>query len=278
MERLTKNYQLYTCKKPKGIVIFLHGAMEHYKRYEDFFAFLNANNFIVATYNHPGHGIDANSAHKIEHIYELEQRAVELKIELDNCYPNLDHHIIGHSMGSLVARNLVNHREYDFDKIVLIGTPNPSSFKIDSGLNIIKMLIKIQGPNHVSKLANMLCFGEFAFKMQIKYHTKNWINSDKEEFIKYKNDPLCCNPFSNNYIYALLEQSKKAIQSSNIATIKSHEYLVLNGTHDPVNAFGKELNRFSNLHRIDYQKMRHELLFESQRLLVYNDIITFLNK
>ncbi len=275
---IAAEYKLYTCKNPKGVVMFLHGAMEYEARYLDFFNFLNENNYIVATYNQPGHGDENSKIHDIDDPKELEFKALGLKREIENLYPNLDHHIIGHSMGSLITRNVINHREYNFDKVILLGTPNPSDATIDFGLTLINLHIKLQGKSHASKLANYLCFGSFATKMRLKYRTRNWLNSDRNQFGKYKADPLCGNLFSNNYIYALLLQSKRAVQSVSIANLKAHEYLVLNGTHDPVNRFGKDLSRFSALHSINYQKMRHELLFEVNNIHVYTDILNFLNK
>ncbi len=278
METLSNRYKLYTCIEPKGVVIFLHGAMEYEGRYHDFFQFLNDNHYLVATYNHEGHGIKENEPHLIKNIKNLEYDAIDLKKELDNIYPNLDHHVIGHSMGSIIARNLISHREYKFNKVIITGTPNPSSLKVEFGIVFINLLIKIKGGDYVSKLANFMTFGEFASKMKLRHGTRNWINSNKEEFGKYLNDPLCNNMFSNNYILALLTQTKKVISSSNIANLKSHEYLVLNGTHDPVNGFGKQLKRFSSLHQINYQKMRHEVLFETGKQMVYDDILRFLEK
>lgn len=276
MQTISNKYKVYPTPKPHGIVIFLHGAMEHCERYNEFYTFLTQNGYTVVSYNQPGHGKEC--AHHIEDFEELERNVLDLKKELERVFPNISHHLIGHSMGSLVARNTINNHECNFDKLVLIGTLNPSQLQINLGLNLINLIIKAQGKDKVNKFANYLTFGVFSTRMRLKYRSKNWINSDTKEFQKYLEDKRCCNPFTNNYIKALLLQTKKACNPQSIANVKAHEYLVLSGDQDPVSDFGKELSKFNIHNQILYKKMRHEILLEKQRVLVYNDILSFLEK
>lgn len=278
MELKNSKFQIYNAKKPKAVVLFLHGALEYSARYNEFFSFLNEQNYIVITVDHPGHGQNHVGNYHLEKISDLEKNAMDLKLFAEENYPNLEHHIIAHSMGTIVARNLLIHRNLKFGKVILSGTFNPNQNKLKMGKATINVITKVTGPKQISKIANFLMFGEFKLQMYVKYRTTNWINSSDILYKEYQGNKACNQAMDNLYIKAILEQVKRATSPSAIATLKSHEYLILSGVQDPVNNFGRELNRFSKRSRIDYSNMRHEILLEPNKHLVYNDIINFLEK
>ncbi len=58
--KLKDNFELYytifDSSNPEGLVLLVHGAKEHRKRYYDFAKYLNDNGFIVAISDNRGHG------------------------------------------------------------------------------------------------------------------------------------------------------------------------------------------------------------------------------
>ncbi len=278
MEIKNNRIKVYQVAEPKAVILFLHGALEYALRYQELFDFLNQENYLVITIDHPDHGKKHEGNYHLEKISDLEKNAMDLKLFAEENYPNLAHHIIAHSLGTIIARNLILHHNLKFGKVILSGTFNPSKQKLQAGRVIIDIITKITGDQHVSNLANYLMFGSFKQQMYIKYRTTNWINDSPRLYNEYKKDSGCNQKMDNVYIKAIVELTLRAVSPTAIATLKSHEYLIMSGKKDPVHMFGKQLNRFSKIRRIDYQNMRHEILLDENHHIVFNDILNFLEK
>ncbi len=267
---------------PKAVVMLIHGATEHIKRYDDFAKYLNKNNFSVYGVDNVGHGKETKDGyHHITSKEEFINRLVKLNNEL-KVY-GLPIYVIGHSMGSIALRNLIVIEDFNYEKIVLTGITNPSNVKVKSGLLLQKIIMIFQNDKHVNKLSNYLTLGAFSTLSQIKYKTTNWITNDEIEYQKYLDDEYCDNKFSNEAVKVLLDLTYNSIKKENIEVLEKSNYLILGGKQDPVSNFGKEVKRLQKKFKDNknikiYKNMKHEILNEINRTKVYEDIIDFLNK
>lgn len=114
--------------KPKAAVLILHGMKEHSGRYAGFAQYLRNQSYLVLTYDQPGHGQTPktkedlgyiSSTHPAQHLVKA---AKEMSEFLIGQYPGLPIFLLGHSMGSFVARVLLKSSFSLFKGVVLIGS------------------------------------------------------------------------------------------------------------------------------------------------------------
>ena len=143
---------------PKATVLILHGMQEHSGRYKNFAEYLSNNGFAVLLYDHLGHGKTAENREELGYFQienpkqQLIEDAATIAAFLKDHYPNISHFLLGHSMGSFIARCLLQNQEADFKGAVIVGTGG----KIN-GIGLAKFFLSINNiiaPKHRSKFIN----------------------------------------------------------------------------------------------------------------------------
>lgn len=280
-------YQLISkSDSPKASVIILHGVAEHHARYQEFTEFLCKNDFDTYIYNHRGHGSDKKwdelgmfspkygyrrvVIDAIEIIQYIKEHSRSNKIIL-----------FGHSMGSLIARNVIQYYD-NLDVVILCGTTYPPSYMTLLGIIVTGISKLIHGPGYYSKTISKLLFESKRY-IKISERTKyDWLTRDNPEVGKYIHDPYCGFICTSSLYNDLIKLTKKA---SNIKLINRTRHdlpiLIISGTHDPVGNYGKEVSNlylmyqklgFNKVDCILYEECRHELLNELNRTEIMNDI------
>ena len=110
---------------PRAMVQVLHGMAEHIDRYERMAKALNEQGYCVAGRNHRGHGKDAETLG-----YFADQNgwdailedAHDLSLFLKQQYPGAPLILLGHSMGSFLAREYAIRYGSELDGLILSGT------------------------------------------------------------------------------------------------------------------------------------------------------------
>lgn len=109
----------------RGIVQLLHGMAEYIDRYDPLARALNAQGYLVAGHNHRGHGPKAEILGYFapENGWRLVvEDAHQITLMLKSQYPGLPFFLLGHSMGSFVARDYALHYGWELNGLVLSGT------------------------------------------------------------------------------------------------------------------------------------------------------------
>lgn len=278
---------IFKVKNSNSVVQLIHGMEEHQERYEPFINFLNEKGISVVSSNMRGHGKNApflgyfKDKKGYEELIEDQKTITEY---IENNFKNHSVFIFAHSMGTIITRVLLEDYSKHYDKVVLSGYPN---YQIASHIGIvISNIIKlIKGPKYKSKFLSKLSIEQFNKKIKNPETKIDWICKDKKVLEDYKKDPYCgfgftCSAY--NDLYHLVIKMHKAKNYKNIN--KNLKLLMLRGLEDP--CVGGEngatdsrsiLNKagFSNIEHIDYPNMRHELLGESGKEKIYNDILKF---
>ena len=115
----------------RGIVQLSHGMCEYFSRYTAFAKYLCGLGFIVCGNDHIGHGASVSRTadlgffaardgwkylvEDVKHLTDLMQRR----------YPDLPYFLLGHSMGSLIARLYLLDYGEKLSGCILIGTVGP---------------------------------------------------------------------------------------------------------------------------------------------------------
>lgn len=281
--KLKDNFELYytifDSSNSKGLVLLIHGAKEHRKRYYDFAKYLNNNGFIVAISDNRGHGESVGHEYPLGFMPDYKlilSDLIEFKDFLKSKY-NVPFYLFSHSLGSMFARMLIAECDTDFEKLVLSGTANyiPAGvIGIFTG-NVLKIF---KGSHGYSKLLER--FANFL--------DDSWVVGNKNALEKYRLDKYC------TYKYPIASMIEIFEINHDMHNIKNYKFqnknlkiLSVSGALDPVTGFEKGLNNSKKtLEKIGYKEpkfivydnMYHEVLNETDNKKVYKDILDFLSE
>ena len=272
----------------RGVVQIIHGMAEYVERYEEFAGYLTARGFVVTGEDHMGHGKSVGENGKYGYFCEQDPATVlvrdvhRLKKATQELYPDVPYIIMGHSMGSFIARNYMYRYGKGISAAVIMGT----GMQPKNLLTVSKIIAWVQklffGSRHVSKLINVLAFGLYNNEIKQPNTPFDWLSRDQERVERYIADPLCGFTFTVNGFATLFELIARLHLQENLERIpKELPVLFVSGAADPVGDYGKGVSRayeslqaagLKNMQLKMYEDARHELLNETNRKTVTQDI------
>ena len=273
----------------KAVIQVIHGMQEHKERYFEFAKYLADNGYVVITKDMRGHGKNENELgfFALKNGYKtLINDETIVYNHFKEIYKDKPFILLGHSMGSIIARNVLISSSNRYSKVVLSGYPNyQGAVKIAL---LLSNCMKAFGKKKQSKLLQNLTVGPFNKAVQNPKTPVDWLSYNEENVLKYIDDPLCGFNFTTsayNDLYHLIINMHKAKKYTNVN--KNLKFLLLSGADDP--CVGKDKGRldsknvldkagFNHIEVITYEKMRHEILNETNKQQVYDDILNFLDK
>lgn len=279
---------------PKGIVQISHGMAETAARYKDFARELTQNGFFVYANDHRGHGKSADSPE--EQGYLGEEDGFELlvldikkltKIIRKN-HPTIPIYLFSHSMGSFAAQKYIMDDADRIDGLILSGSNGKQGFILSVGKILSKIEMIFRGKKAKSKFMNQITFGQYNKNFQPEITGVEWLTRDKNEQIKYLNNPYCGSIFPASFYYEFFSHLQYIENKKNFDKIpKDLPIYILSGDEDPVGDFGRGVQNLNKRYKKQgvkdlnmklYEGARHELLNEINRAEVMEDIILWLDK
>ena len=147
----------------KGVVQISHGMSENKERYLPFMEYLAERGYICVIHDHRGHGGSVHNREELGYLYGGKNKAMvedlhQITIWIKEIFPDLPVYLLGHSMGTLVARNYLKYFDNELEKLILTGPPceNPA---VDLGLLIARTQKRHRGGRYRSKLLETMSFG-----------------------------------------------------------------------------------------------------------------------
>jgi alpha-beta hydrolase superfamily lysophospholipase len=273
-------------------LLLLHGMAEHHQRYAAFAQYLTTQGVAVLAYDQLGHGRTAQTPAELG-FFQLARPvervigdAAHMGAYLAHLFPAVPHFVLGHSMGSFVARCLLQQAGAEFQGAILMGTAAPMP-GASLGLAMLRLLNKL-APRHRTKVVNRL-FGWLNnrhFKEPAPNDSVKWLSANQQNQVAYLHDPLCGIPFTNNGFYTLLSLMQQATEGPWTRGIPSTlPLLLISGEEDPVGEFGEGVRRvvqqlqqasFERVQQVLYPGMRHEILHEDGKQRVYQEVADWL--
>ena len=285
---------LWQCSLPKAIVHVVHGMSEHAGRYNHFANWLNEKNILVVSSDLRGHGKTAGNIDNIGFFSAkdgwniVSKDIVSLSKYYKEKHPDLPFIILGHSMGSFIARTIAIDYPSIADGFIFSATAGHPGLLGIAGNKIAKINGVIFGKKNRSKLLDFLAFGDFNKKIKNNATKKDWLTKDDKIVSKYINDPYCMQIFSAQFFVDLTGALLKINDTTQIQKMKKETpYLFLSGSMDPVGNYGKGVNEvlekckrlhFSNLTCKIFKEGRHEMLNETNKEEVYEYLYSWINK
>ena len=186
-----------------GIVHIFHGMAEHMDRYETLVKALTHQGYDVIRHNHRGHGkeIDEKERGHYDSMNQVVQDAFEIAQTLYDSEKGLPYIVLGHSMGSIIARLFVETYPNFANGLILTGTGQYSKWKgIPAGISL-KLISIFTGKRKRLKWVNQLVYKSFNKKIDQPRTESDWLSSQSTEVDKFVNDEYTGFLVSNQLIY-----------------------------------------------------------------------------
>ncbi len=276
----------------KGVVQISHGMAEYSNRYSRFAFELCKAGYAVFISDHVGHGSSIENKEMLGFFGEEKGEETfidDLKSLTDIAkseYPNLPFFMLGHGMGSLIARKYTAKYGYLLDGVIYSGTSgeNPA---LGVGIMLANAMIKQNGPMHRSEVLDTIAFG--AYNRKTKKRTDyDWGSRDEAEIDKYMADELCGYKYTVSGMKVLFTTLKQVTTRRWYNTVPlSMPIFLISGSMDPVGDYSKGVKEVykmlkktghKNVSMKIYEGARHEILNEINREEVYADIIEWLDE
>lgn len=275
----------------KGIVQLSHGMIDYVGRYKELADYLTGEGFVFAGNDHIGHGRSAATPEDRGYIepkdgykYIIDDLH-SMNAELRKRYPNKEVVLLGHSMGSFIARLYAVKYPRSIDGIIIHGTGGRNA-ALPFGMLAVKIAKLIRGPRYRSSFIANLAFLGYNSRFDRSEGENAWLTRAGELVAGRSQDE------GTNYIFTLAgyENLMKLLAECNGSQWYS-EYpkglptLIVSGTDDPVGNYGEgprqvysglEKQGVASLEILMYEGARHELFNETNRAEVFRDISDWL--
>lgn len=280
-------------KQAKAVLQICHGMVEYIDRYNDFAQYLAERGVCVVGHDHLGHGRSVQSEEHLGFFHESHGNQYvitdihKLRRMTEQDYAGVPYFMMGHSMGSFLLRQYLTMRAEGLAGAIIMGTGYMPYGLLAAGQMVCRSIAAVKGWQYRSEFVNQLGMGGYNKQFEPSESTKDWITSDEEMRKKYEADPLCSFIFTVNGYYQMFEGMKTLTKKSAMDKIPgSLPVFFVSGAEDPVGSNGEGVARV--FHKYEqagiqdvemklYPKARHEILNESNREQVYEDLYQWIN-
>lgn len=278
----------------KAVLQICHGMVEYIERYDEFARYLADRGYYVVGHDHLGHGQSVQSEADLGYFHETQGNKFvvgdihQLRQMTQTKYPDVPYFILGHSMGSFLARQYIQMYGSGLKGVIIMGTGHKPALLLNVGKALCKIIASVKGWHYRSKLINNMAFGSYNKNFKPSKTQVDWVTSDPEQLAKYVADPLCTFTFTINGYYHLFCSIKELTQKEYLNKIpKDLPVFFVSGQNDPVGSFGKGVEKVYDTYKKCglkdltmklYKDDRHEILNETDRPQVYEDLFVWLEQ
>ena len=275
--------------KPRAVVQIAHGISSHVSRFEPLAEFLCARGIAAVGNDHLGHG--ESVASEADRMFFAETGGWDMAVadlrkltELTReTFPGVPVFLLGHSMGSFLARCCVIRWQDGLDGLILSGTGQPPAPVVSSGLLLVEDEVRRHGARYPGDKLQKLMLERYNSRIKPCRTPLDWLSRDETVIDRVIAD----SGFGGTPTLGLLRDMLGGIaymsRTRNLRRMnKNLPVLFFSGDADPVGEYGKGVVRsymnFVGAGMLDvtlklYPGGRHEMLNEINRDQVRGDIL-----
>ena len=275
--------QLHCCRwmpegEPKAVLQIVHGIAEYIERYDDFAGFLNGLGYVVVAEDHMGHG-QTVGAEGTQGYFEggwftavSDSYALLRKTKAE--YPQIPYVLFGHSMGSFMARTILEvYPDSGIAAAVICGTGWQPRAILPGAIGICQLACKKVGEKNTSDTLQNMVFGGYNKRVEHPRTEFDWLTRDAKVVDAYIAPPSCGFTASTGLLRDLLTGIRFIEQKQNLAKMnKDLPVLFIAGGDDPVGNYGKGVTRAAEEFRKAGMKHVACRLFPLGRHEILNEI------
>lgn len=288
-----KNYKLRCIEwipdsDVKAVLQITHGMMEHIGRYREFGIWLAERGVAVIGHDHLGHGgtvtdkddygyfgTDGGTVCVIKDIRRVTVYGMKK-------YPDKKLVLLGHSMGSFLVRRYMAVYDDGPAGFILMGTGAPAEPMVFCGYVLAAAVSKIKGERYRSQILYEMSLGSYNRKFKPVKTAYDWLTRDESFAKSFAEDAYCQFIFTAaayRDFFGLILADARAEKDGCVRP--DAPLLIVSGDKDPVGENGNGVRRvYKRYHSAGvkditlglYESARHEILHETNREEVFDDI------
>jgi len=269
-----------------------HGMLEFIDRYDEFARVLAEKGYLVSGNDHLGHGNSILT--EVDKGFFCEEKGNQVVLEdiyklmeiVKKEHPNVPYLVLGHSMGSFLIRQFITIYSEEVQGAIIVGTGYQPYALVKTGQLITGLMTIFKGWRYRSNFVNNLAIGKNNKKFEPSRTSCDWLSRDEKVVDAYINDQRTNFVFTLNAFYNMFKGILCLYKKRNLGLItKDLPILILSGEEDPVGDFGKAAVKLYDsfkelgMNKVTmklYEDARHELLNETNRNKVYEDILEWI--
>lgn len=277
-------------KQVHAVIQIAHGICGCKERFLPVMEYMAGKGIACVAGDHRGHGASIKSPDDLGYMYDGGYRALvdDMRLITDWAhkeYPNVPLYLLGHSMGSLAARIYAKEDDSEIDGLVICGSPS-WNYKVHVGRLITWILCHMGLSRYrmtVSQRANSKKFNKrFSSEGELA-----WTCSNADSRQSFRENPLCNFALtangSNNLMNMLFETYRIGPWS---VTKPDMPIFFISGEDDPTIISEEKFHQsaqnicdrgYTNVTSAIYPGMRHEVLNETGKEEIWDDILDSLN-
>ncbi len=290
--RTTLYVNCWRAEQPKAAILLAHGMAEHSVRYDRFGKYLQEHGISLYCHDQRGHGKTA--AGRLGHLrkglgwnmmindlFTVKKKLIDEKVSCPV-------YLMGHSMGSFLARRTVQLRPEMFAGLILSGTGDGQGILGKAGVKIAASACMLAGQDKYSEKLKFMIFGSYNKEIDAAKSEYDWLTRDEDELQCYLNDPYCGYTCTNGFYHELLMGVQLANKLENVVSMnKFMPVYMFSGDKDPVGGYGKGVRNveklFADAGMQDvtvklYADGRHEMLNEINRDEVMTHLVEWVEQ
>jgi len=276
-----------------GIIQIIHGMNEYIERYEEFATFLTRKGFIVTGEDHLGHGKSVGEEGIYGYFCEEDPATVvvedvhRLRRYTQKEYKDLPYFMIGHSMGSYILRNYMEMYAEGLAGVVLMGTGSMSTTMLVANKLATGIGTLLFGSKKTANFINKIAFRYYNKRINNPRTYMDWLCKDQDVVNSFFEGEMRNFIFTINGFRALGTFVWRAQDKKRIAKYpKELPIFMISGKEDPVGSYGAAVIQvcemykdmgISNVTLKLYEDDRHELVQETDKEIVFEDILGWIS-
>ena len=273
--------------EPKAVLQLSHGMIEFIERYEGLAQYLNEQDILVIGNDHLGHGHTAGRDEDLgyfcpEHMSETVVKDLHTVTEYAKKeYPGISYFLLGHSMGSFMARRYLMTYGDELTGAILCGTGEQTSATLFAGKTAAGILGAFKGQRYRSEFIRKTSFKGYNDRFE-KRTENDWLTKDQSIVDWYNGHKFCTFGFTINGYKTLFEVLTYIQKQENYNKIpKNLPVYMIAGEDDPVGNYGEGVKHIYQQYKDSgikdisiklYPNDRHEILNELDKETVYADV------